>query len=115
LRPLVIFMILISITNNLFAQEQAATTTGPSFLIQAVPFLVMFFIFYLLMMRPQIKKQQTQAEFLKALKKGDRVLTSSGIFGTIEGLTDKYVKLEIADDVSIRVLKTHVSQPVKEG
>ncbi len=94
-----------------------AETAGesPGFLIQAVPFLVMFFIFYFLMMRPQIKKQKTHQEFLQKLKKGDRVLTSSGIFGTIEGLTDKYVKLEIADDVSIRVLKAHVSQPVKEG
>ncbi len=88
---------------------------SPGFLMQAMPFLAMFFIFYFLMMRPQIKKQKTQQEFLKSLKKGDRVLTSSGIFGTIEGLTDKYVKLEIADDVSIRVLKAHVSQPVKEG
>ena len=98
----------------LWAQEQAAGES-PSFLVQAVPFIAMFAIFYFLMMRPQIKKQKTQQEFLKALKKGDRVLTSSGIFGTIEGLTEKYVKLEIADDVSIRVLKTHVSQPVKEG
>lgn len=96
-----------------FAQAEGAK--GPSFMVQAVPFLAMFFIFYFLMMRPQIKKQKTQQEFLQKLKKGDRVLTSSGIFGTIEGLTDKYVKLEIAEDVSIRVLKTHVSQPVKEG
>ena len=56
-----------------------------------------------------------QQEFLQKLKKGDRVLTSSGIFGTIEGLTERYVTLEIAEDVSIRVLKGHVSQPVKEG
>lgn len=88
---------------------------SPGFLMQAMPFLAMFFIFYFLMMRPQIKKQKTHQDFLKTLKKGDRVLTSSGIFGTIEGLTDKYVKLEIADDVSIRVLRSHVSQPVKEG
>ena len=94
---------------------QAESSEGPGFLMQAFPFLAMFFIFYFLMMRPQIKKQKTHQEFLQKLKKGDRVLTSSGIFGTIEGLTDKYVTLEIADDVNIRVLKAHVSQPVKEG
>ncbi|MCJ8276223.1 MAG: preprotein translocase subunit YajC [Bdellovibrionales bacterium] len=66
-------------------------------------------------MRPQMKKQKTHQDFLQKLKKGDRVLTSSGIFGTIEGLTEKYVTLEIADEVNIRVLKAHVSQPVKEG
>lgn len=92
-----------------------AAKEGPNFLVQAVPFLAMFFIFYFLMIRPQVKKQKAQQEFLHQLKKGDRVLTSSGIFGTIEGLTDKYVTLEIADDVNIRVLKAHVTQPVKEG
>lgn len=113
MRQLIVSALTVLISLPLWAQEQAEG--GPSFFVQAVPFLAMFFIFYFLMMRPQIKKQQTQQEFLKGLKKGDRVLTSSGIFGTIEGLTDKYVKLEIADDVSIRVLKTHVSQPVNEG
>ncbi len=107
-------LFLVFLTEPLLAQAETAGES-PGFLIQAVPFLVMFFIFYFLMMRPQIKKQKTHQEFLQKLKKGDRVLTSSGIFGTIEGLTDKYVKLEIADDVSIRVLKAHVSQPVKEG
>lgn len=107
-------LFLVLVAEPLLAQAETAGES-PGFLIQAVPFLVMFFIFYFLMMRPQIKKQKTHQDFLQKLKKGDRVLTSSGIFGTIEGLTDKYVKLEIADDVSIRVLKAHVSQPVKEG
>ena len=100
--------------NISFAQSKAAAEE-PSFMVQAVPFIAMFFIFYFLMMRPNIKKQKEHQELLQKLKKGDRVLTSSGIFGTIEGLTEKYVKLEIADDVSIRVLKSHVTQPVKEG
>jgi preprotein translocase subunit YajC len=112
-RVLILTLITVFVANPAWAEAQ--TEGGPSFLVQAVPFLAMFFIFYFLMMRPQIKKQKTQQEFLQNLKKGDRVLTSSGIFGTIEGLTEKYVTLEIAEDVSIRVLKGHVSQPVKEG
>ncbi|MCB0378458.1 MAG: preprotein translocase subunit YajC [Bdellovibrionales bacterium] len=88
---------------------------SPSFLVQAVPFLAMFAIFYFLMMRPQIKKQKAQQEFVNHLKRGDRVLTSSGIFGTIEGLTERYVTLEVADGVNIRVLKSYLAGPVKEG
>ena len=80
-----------------------------------MPFLVMFFIFYILLIRPQVKKQKNHQDFLQKLKKGDQVLTSSGIFGTIEGLTDKYVKLEVADKVCVRVLKSHISQSIKEG
>lgn len=109
-----IFLILTSPV-AVFAQEGGAAAAAPSMMEQALPFLVMFFIFYFLMIRPQIKKQKTHQDFVEKLKKGDRVLTSSGIFGTIEGLTEKYVTLEIADDVNIRVLKSHVSQPVKEG
>ena len=100
----------------LWAQtESGQSSGGPGFFIQIMPFVVMFLIFYLLVIRPQVKKQSTHQEFLQKLKRGDRVLTSSGIFGTIEGLTDKYVKLEIADKVSIRVLRAHISQSVKEG
>lgn len=97
-----------------FAQE-AVPEKGPGFLMQAMPFLVMFFIFYFLMIRPQVQKQKKHQDFVGQLKKGDQVLTSSGIFGTIEGLTEKYVTLEIAEEVNIRVLRSHVSQAVKEG
>lgn len=97
-----------------FALAQAEAEQ-PSFLVQAIPLVAFSLILYFFMLRPQIKKQKSQQEFVQALKKGDRVLTSGGIFGTIEGLTDKYVTLEIADDVKIRVLKNHVAQSVKEA
>lgn len=104
---------LLLVAGPLYAEE--ASSSSPGMMETMFPFLAMILIFYFLMMRPQIKKQKTHSEFLQKLKKGDRVLTSSGIFGTIEGLTEKYVKLEIAEEVSIRVLKAHVSQPVKEN
>ena len=95
--------------------SQAASGDTPGLFMQLMPFLIMFFIFYFLVMRPQVKKQKVHQDFLTKLKKGDRVLTSSGIFGTIEGLNEKYVTLEVAQGVKIRVLKAYVSQPVKEG
>lgn len=94
------------------AQDKASQ---PGFLIQMVPFALMFMVFYFLVMRPQARKQKDHQEFVTALKKGDRVLTNSGIFGTVEGLNEKYVILEIADGVRIRLLKTFVSQPISEG
>lgn len=111
-----IFSLILTVCLSPLAMAQdKASAAGPSFMEQGLLFGGMFFIFYFLVLRPQVKKQKTHQDFIQSLKKGDRVLTSSGIFGTIEGLTDKYVKLEIADDVSIRVLRTHVTQPVKEG
>ena len=96
------------------ALGQSEGSPQPSFFLKMFPFVVMFFIIYLLVIRPQAKKQKAHQDFLGKLKKGDQVLTSAGVFGTIEGITERYVKLEVAHKVSLRVLKSHISQSVKE-
>ncbi len=107
-------LILLLALPSIAIAQAAPPSQQPSFLVQAFPFIAMLFIFYFLMIRPQMKKQKAQQELLAALKKGDEVLTSGGIFGTIEGLTDKFVTLEIADGVSIRILRTQIMGTVKE-
>lgn len=96
------------------AWAQAAAGAAPSFLEQMVPFIFIFVIFFFLIIRPQQKRQKKQQEFLTALKRGDSVLTSGGIFGTIEGLTDKFVTLEVSEGVRLRVLRSQISGPVGE-
>ena len=91
------------------AYAQGAAGSQPSFLEAMVPFIFMFVILYFLLIRPQQKRQKTHQEFLSKMKRGDSVLTSGGIFGTIEGLTDRFVTLEIADGVKIRVLRSQIS------
>lgn len=89
-------------------------TKKPDIFMSLVPFFAMFFIFYFLVMRPQVKKQKAHEETLKNLKKGDRVLTSSGFLGTIDGITEKFITLEIAEKVKVRLLKAQVSAIVSE-
>jgi preprotein translocase subunit YajC len=100
-----------------WAQEAAAQATGkgPSMIEQFVPFIAIFAIFYFFIIRPQSRRAKDHQTFITALKRGDNVLTSSGIFGKVEGITDQFVKLEISEGVEIRVLKTQISGPVKEG
>jgi len=74
-----------------------------------IPFLIIGLIFYFLLIRPQQKKYKQHNTFLSQIKRGDEILTTSGIFGTIEGLTDRFVILEIAKDTRIRVLKSQIS------
>jgi len=93
----------------------AKAAAEPNLLIQMAPFLVMFAIFYFLVIRPQTAKQKKHQAFVSALKKGDRVLTNSGIFGTVDGMNEKYIILEIANGVKIRLLKSFVAQPISEG
>ncbi len=84
----------------------------PSMLGMALPFLIMLGIMYFLMIRPQQKKMKEHQTLMSGLKQGDEVVTSAGIFGTITGLNDKVVTLEVSKNVSLRVLKSQVNQVV---
>lgn len=96
-------------TSAAFAQTAAPGGAGaPSPFMQLIPFLVIFGVMYLLMIRPQMKKQKEHQTFLSKLERGDEVITNGGILGRIEGLTDLYLTLEIAPGVRIKVLRTAV-------
>lgn len=83
---------------------------APSVWAQLIPFALIFLIFWFLIIRPQSKKQKAHDEMVKVLKKGDEVITQSGIFGRIADFDDKAgaVVLEIAKDVRIRVVRSQV-------
>lgn len=91
------------------AWAQAATATQPSIIEQSFPFILILGVFFFLIIRPAQKRAKTQASFLTTLKRGDSVITSGGILGTIEGLTEQFVVLEIADGVRIRILKNQIA------
>jgi preprotein translocase subunit YajC len=82
---------------------------APSFLIQLVPFLLIFVIFYFLLIRPQAKRQREHTTMLSSLKKGDEVVTQGGIYGVVVGTRDDVVVLKIADEVKIEVAKHAIS------
>ena len=101
--------------SSAYAQAVADTAPHPSMLEQVIfPLAVSFFIFYFLVIRPQQRRASTQKGFLETMKRGDSVLTTGGILGTIEGLTDQFVILQVADNVKIRVLKTQVASGVTD-
>jgi preprotein translocase subunit YajC len=91
------------------AFAQAAPGAGGNMLANIVPIIFMVVVMYFLIIRPQAKRQKQHQEFLVNLKRGDQVITSGGILGTIEGLTEQYVTLEIADQVRIKILKTQIA------
>ncbi|MBN2382698.1 preprotein translocase subunit YajC [bacterium] len=79
-----------------------------------LPMIIVFAIFYFLLIRPQTKKQKDHQTMLNELKRGDFVITSGGIYGTIVGLTDHIIHLKIADKVKISVSKSAISGLAKE-
>jgi preprotein translocase subunit YajC len=67
-----------------------------------------------MLIRPQQRRTQTHKGFVEKLKRGDSVLTSGGILGTIEGLTEQFVILQIADGVKVRILKNQIASSIAE-
>jgi len=78
-------------------------------LIQFAPIIIIGVIFYLLIFMPMRKRQKKVDMVINALKNGDRVITSSGIYGTVAGVKEKTFILKIADQVKIEVAKNAVS------
>ena len=74
-----------------------------------VPLILMFVIFYFLLIRPQQKKQKRHRQMLSSIKKGDRVITSGGLYGRITGLTDTVVTLEISEKVRVKVGRNNIA------
>src|SRR4030067_1898619 len=68
-----------------------------------LPLILMFVVFYFLLIWPQQKKAKAHKQVLSNLQKGDNVVTSSGIYGTITGITDPVVTLEVAQKGRIKV------------
>lgn len=79
--------------------ETGPSSMGPMLLM----FAVIFGIFYLLLIRPEKRKQELHQEMLKSLKKDDRVLTQGGIIGIVKNVKDDEVTLLIDEDAKVKV------------
>jgi preprotein translocase subunit YajC len=77
--------------------------------VQFLPFILVIAIFYFVILLPMKRRQKKVQQFLEALKVGDRVVTSSGIYGTISKITDRTVKVKIADSVTIELSKAAIA------
>jgi preprotein translocase subunit YajC len=92
-----------------FLLAMAAPQEGaPSPWLQLIPFALILGIFYFVMVLPMRKRQQKVQAFLAALKVGDRVITSGGIYGTITRLSEPSVQLQVANNVRIEVSRAAI-------
>jgi preprotein translocase subunit YajC len=84
------------------------------FLLSIFPIIFIFLVFYLLVIRPQVKTESKRREFIANLKRGEIVVLSSGIVGKVIEIQPKTVLLEVSKDVKIRVLKEAIQGPFIE-
>ena len=97
-----------------YAQNAAPAGAAASNPILAyAPLVLMFALLYLLMIRPQQKRQKDLKKFVEGIKKGDQVVTSSGILGVVAGLKDNSVILKVGDgETKIEFVKSAIAGPV---
>ena len=92
---------------------QGATSQNPWLMF--VPYLFIAVIFYFLLIAPMRKRQKALSAMVDSLKKGDRIVTSGGIYGEIAGVDGDTVILKVADNVRIKLAKSAIAGLEKEG
>ena len=108
-----------------YAQDAATAAapglSGGSLLTTLLPFLLIFVIMYFLLIRPQQKKAKAHQELIRAVRRGDTIITNGGIVGKVSKITDDAeIEVEIAPSTKIRLLRGAIAEvrakgePVKE-
>lgn len=94
---------------------QPSQDGGPGLVANLVLFGSIILIFYFMIIRPQQKRTKERDQMINALKKGDKIVTSGGIHGTVAGIDDRTLLVQIADNVKVKVDRGSVSSVVKEA
>jgi preprotein translocase subunit YajC len=88
---------------------------APDAIMQMVPLVMILAVFYFLLIRPQQQKAKEHDDFVKALKKGEMVVTASGLYGRVVELKDEEVTLEIAPNVRVRYERSKIAASLKSA
>lgn len=96
--------------------QAAAPAAAPGGMMSSLLFpIILIAIMYFLMIRPQMKRQKEHRAMLDKLSKGDEVITSGGIAGTVVGLGENFITVEVASGVQVRVQKGAISSVLPKG
>jgi preprotein translocase subunit YajC len=98
----------------LWAQQPGAPDPTGQMISTVVMFALIIAVFYFFIIRPQQKRQREMRQMLDQLKRGDRVVTSAGIHGTVAEIDDKTVLLQVADNVRMRFEKVAIATVEKK-
>ena len=97
-----------------FLQETAAQPAAGGNMSFLIMMLLSFVVMYFFMIRPQQKKQKEIAKFRNELKKGDKIVTIGGIYGTVDEIREKYVIIVVDGDVKLRVDKSAIVKDMSD-
>lgn len=96
----------------LMMQPQDGAEANP--LMSFLPLLLIIVVFYFFMIRPQMKRQKETRKFRESLQKGDKVVTTGGIYGKVVKIEETAIQLEVAKDVVIKVDKNGIVKDMSD-
>lgn len=88
---------------------------GGGFASTIIMFALIILIFYFMILRPQKKRQKEREQMLSSVKKGDKVVTIGGVHGTVVGVEEKTLLIQVADNVKLKFERSAISTITKEG
>lgn len=98
------------------AWAQTAPAGGPEqSLLGFLPLVILFIVFYFFLIRPQMRRQKEHQQLVKALQKGDEVVTNGGLLGRVMELGESFVKIEIAKGTEVWVQRQSVGAVMPKG
>ena len=92
-----------------FFAQTAEGQAAPNPIAQFLPFVLIALVFYFVFFRPQQKQAKQHQSFVTALKKGDEVVTQSGIVGTVHAVEDRTITLDVGGGTKLRIVKNQVA------
>ena len=98
--------------NYLLMAQPQGTEANP--ITTFLPLILIIVVFYFFMIRPQMKRQKELKKFRESLGKGDKVVTTGGIYGKVAEIKDNYVLLQVDDNVKLRVDKSAVVKDMSD-
>jgi preprotein translocase subunit YajC len=84
-------------------------------LVQLIPFVVIFAIFYLLIIMPARKKQKQHQNMINSVKGGERIITAGGIYGTITRVLDDRIEIQVDNNTKLQITKSSISTVLEMG
>jgi len=90
----------------LMGQPASSTAGQGNAWISFLPLLLVFVVFYFFMIRPQMKKQKEMTSYRSSLKRGDKVITTGGIYGRVHEVKENYIMMDAGGDIKLKVDKS---------
>ena len=97
------------------AYAQTASESQSPGIGQFIPLILLFVVFYIFLIRPQMKRQKEHTRMIKALEVEDEVVTNGGLLGKIKELDESFLKIEITKEVLVKVQRQAIAQVVPKG